>query len=40
MSPNGTSRTFRDVRFPVAIGGKADVERDPALTTLFDDHIP
>jgi hypothetical protein len=27
MSVIGTTRTFSDVRFPVAIGGKADFEQ-------------
>jgi len=27
MTPFGTTRTFRDVRYPVAIGGKADLEQ-------------
>jgi hypothetical protein len=29
-SVHGTKRTFREVRIPVAIGGKADIERDLA----------
>jgi len=31
MSAYGTKRTFRNVRYPVAIGGKADMCRTIAI---------
>jgi hypothetical protein len=34
MSGNGTTRTFRNVRYSVAVGGKADIEQAESMIVL------
>jgi hypothetical protein len=34
MSGNGTTRTFRNVRYSVAVGGKADIEQAASVIVL------
>lgn len=38
MSPNGTKRTWRDVSYWVAIGGKAEVELPPRIAIIGSNY--